>query len=94
MFGFVVVIEITAEDGEQTQRIALALWAVPEVAGHFDAVLGHDEFVDFLSLPQFFFEQLSVFMDFGFLGFGTAEEETMPDFMSIKSRTPAGTVLV
>ena len=51
VFGFVVVIEITAEDGEQTQRIALALWAVPEVTGHFDAVLSHDEFVDFLSLP-------------------------------------------
>lgn len=51
VFGFVVVIEITAEDGEQIQRIALALWAVPEVAGHFDGVLGHDELVDFLSLP-------------------------------------------
>lgn len=49
--GFVVVIEITAEDGEQTQRIALALWAVPEMAGHFDGVLGHDEFVYFFSLP-------------------------------------------
>lgn len=36
----------------------------------------------------------SVLGSFGFLGFGTAEEETVPDFMSIKSRTPAGTVLV
>ena len=51
VFGFVVVIGITAEDGEQTQRIALTLWAVPEVAGHFDGVLGHNEFVDFFSLP-------------------------------------------
>ena len=49
--GFMVVIEITAEDGEQTQRIALALRAVPEMAGHFDAILGHDELVDFFSLP-------------------------------------------
>lgn len=51
VFGFVVIIKITAEDGEQTQRIALALWTVPEVAGHLDTVLGHDEFVDFFSLP-------------------------------------------
>jgi len=51
VFRFVFIVEVTAEDGEQTQRIALALWAVPEVAGHFDGVLGHDEFVDFLSLP-------------------------------------------
>lgn len=51
LFGFVVVIEITAEDGEQTQRIALALWTAPEMAGHFDGILGHNEFVDFLSLP-------------------------------------------
>ena len=34
----------------------------------------------------------SVFMGFGFLGFGTAEGETVPERISINSRTPAGTV--
>ena len=50
VFGFVAIVEVTAEDGEQAHRVALALWAVSEVASHFDAVLGHDEFVDFFSL--------------------------------------------
>lgn len=34
------------------------------------------------------------FMGFGLFGFGTAEGETMPERISINSRTPAGTVLV
>lgn len=65
VFDFVVVIEITAEDREQTQRIVLALWTAPEMAGHFDGVLGHNELVDFFSLPQFFFEQLCAFVTVG-----------------------------
>ena len=51
VFGFVVVIEITAEDGEQTHRIPLAVMTVLQMTGHFDGVLGHDELVDFFSLP-------------------------------------------
>lgn len=51
VFGFVVVVEVTAEDGEQTHRIPLAVMTVLQMTGHFDGVLGHDEFVDFFSLP-------------------------------------------
>ena len=51
VFGFVFVIEITAEDGKQTHRIGLAIMTVLQMASHFDAVLGHDELVDFFSLP-------------------------------------------
>lgn len=51
VFGFVFVIEITTEDGKQTHRIGLAVVAILQVAGHLDTVLGHDEFVDFFSLP-------------------------------------------
>lgn len=51
VFGFVFVIEITAEDGKQTHRIGLAIMTVLQMTGHFNAVLGHDEFVDFFSLP-------------------------------------------
>ena len=42
---------ITAENREQTHRIGLAVMTVLQVAGHLDTVLGHDEFVDFFSLP-------------------------------------------
>ena len=51
VFGFVVVVEVTAEDGEQTHRIPLAVMTVLQVAGHLNTVLGHNEFVDFFSLP-------------------------------------------
>ena len=51
VFGFVVIVEVTAEDGEQTHWVALTLWAISQMASHFNGVLGHDEFVDFLSLP-------------------------------------------
>ena len=51
VFGFVVIVEVTAEDGEQTHWVALTLWAISQMASHLNGVLGHDEFVDFLSLP-------------------------------------------
>ena len=51
VFGFVAIINVTSEDGEQTHRIALAVMTVLQMAGHLDAVLGHDQFVDFFSLP-------------------------------------------
>ena len=51
VFGFVFVINVTAEDREQTHRIGLAVVAILQVAGHLDTVLGHNEFVDFFSLP-------------------------------------------
>ena len=50
VFVFVVIVEVTAEDGEQTHGVALTLWAISQMASHFNGVLGHDEFVDFLSL--------------------------------------------
>ena len=61
----VFVINVTAEDGEQTHRIGLTVVAILQMAGHFDAVLGHDQLVDFFSLPQFFFEQSAVFVGIG-----------------------------
>ena len=51
VFGFMFIINVTAEDGEQTHRIGLAVMTVLQMTGHFDAVLGHDQFVDFFSLP-------------------------------------------
>lgn len=51
VFGFVVIVEVTAEDGEQAHRVALTLWAISQMASHFDGILGHNEFIDFLSLP-------------------------------------------
>ena len=51
VFGFVVVVEVTAENGEQTHRFGLAIMTVLQMAGHFDGVLGHDELVYFFSLP-------------------------------------------
>ena len=45
------VINITAENREQTHRIPLAVMTVLQMTGHLDTVLGHDQFVDFFSLP-------------------------------------------
>ena len=60
-----VIVDVAAEDGEKAYRILLAAVTVLQVAGHLDTVLGHDQLVDFFSLPQFFFEKPAVFVGVG-----------------------------
>ena len=70
--GEVYVVEVASEKREQIQRSAdaalTAVLAVRQVVVDLDAVLGHDQFVDFISALQFLSEQFAVTVGIGDAG--------------------------
>ena len=63
------IIDITAHERNEVQSSGdaalLTVRTVFQMIGHLYSVLRHNQLSDFLSLPQFFFEQFAVFICIG-----------------------------
>lgn len=70
--GEVYVVEVASEEREQIQRSAdtalTAVLAIRQVVIDLDAVLGHDQLINFISALQFLSEQFAVAVGIGDVG--------------------------